>query len=183
VAVVVSMLRGVNLGPHRRVSMEALRALYLSLGLRDVQTYIQSGNIIFTTSARDLAALGKRIETAIEKKFGFHSEVILRTGAELGDVLERNPFAARPGIDPSRVLISFLSRHPELEAAARLAALKTSPEELFLDGRELYIYYPNGMGRSKLTMTLLDKSLGVAGTGRNWNTVRKLRELVVTLEH
>ena len=158
------MLRGVNLGPHRRVSMEALRALYLSLGLRDVQTYIQSGNIIFTTRARDLAAQGKRIETAIEKRFGFRSDVILRTPAELADVLEGNPFAARPGIDPSRLLISFLARHPGLEAAARLASLKINPEELFLNGRELYIYYPNGIGRSKLTVTLLDKTLSVPAT-------------------
>src|ERR1700722_2659503 len=99
-SVIISLLRGVNVGGHNMIKMDALRSLYESLGLRKVETFIQSGNVIFTTQARDRTALTKRIEEAIEQKFGFHSDVILRTAAELRDALARNPFAERLDIDP-----------------------------------------------------------------------------------
>src|ERR1700730_1502322 len=98
--VVISMLRGVNVGPHNRVKMEELRALYESLKLREPQTYVQSGNVVFKTKERDSVKLAKRIEGGIEKKFGFQSDVVLRSTAELRDVIARNPFAKRRGIEP-----------------------------------------------------------------------------------
>src|SRR5258708_1641774 len=110
---VISMLRGVNVGGHRKVGMEALRTLYESLGFEDPQTYIQSGNVVFRTKARDLVAVAARIEDAIGESYGFRPDVILRTAAELRDAITRNPFAARPGIDPAKLLVMFLSRHPD----------------------------------------------------------------------
>ena len=115
-AVVISMLRGVNLGSHNRIKMDALRARYESLKLRDPQTYIQSGNVIFRTEERNLAQLAKRIENGIEQKFGFRPQVILRTTSERRDVIARNPFAKRRGIDPSKLLVTFLASHPSPEA-------------------------------------------------------------------
>src|SRR5438128_7928231 len=100
--VVVSMLRGVNLGPHKRMKMDELRALYSSLKLRDAETYVQSGNVVFKTDENDLAILAKRIEKGIEKKFGFSSDVVLRTAADLRSVIAKNPFAGRRDIHPSR---------------------------------------------------------------------------------
>ena len=150
-AVVISMLRGVNLGSHNRIKMDALRALYESLKLRDPQTYIQSGNVIFRTEERNLAQLAKRIENGIEQKFGFRSQVTLRTTSEMRDVIARNPFAKRRGIEPSKLLVTFLASDPGPEDRDKLLKLKTDPEELKIDGHELYIYFPNGMVRPKLS--------------------------------
>jgi uncharacterized protein (DUF1697 family) len=181
-AVIVSMLRGVNVGSHNRIKMDALRALYESLGLRDVQTYVQSGNVVFRTEKLELVRLIKRVEKGIEQSFGFRPDVIVRTSSELRDVIARNPFAARDGIDPSKLLVTFLVSDPGLEARGNILRIKADPEELRLDGRELFIYYPNGMARPKLSSALVEKTLKTSGTGRNWNTVRKLLEMAESLE-
>jgi uncharacterized protein (DUF1697 family) len=168
------MLRGVNVGGHKKIKMEALRALYESLGLRDARTYVQSGNVLFRTERRNLAALAERIEEAIEESFGFHSAVILRTVPELQGVIARNPFASRPALEPSKLLVTFLGSGPSQEARASVLRIKTDPEELRAEGCELYIYFPNGMGRSKLQLAGIEKMLKCSGTSRNWNSVTKL---------
>jgi uncharacterized protein (DUF1697 family) len=173
---VISMLRGVNVGGHNKIKMETLREAYESLGLRDVQTYVQSGNVVFTTNERNLAALGRRIEETLERKFGFRPGVVLRTAQEMQDVIERNPFAGRQEIEPAKLQVTFLGANPGAEMRDAVLQIKPDPEELLLDGRELYIYFPNGMGRSKL-VAVLDKALKKSGTTRNWNTVTKLLEL------
>jgi len=181
-AVIVSMLRGVNVGGHKMVKMDALCALCGTLGLRDAQTYVQSGNVIFRTEGRDLVRLSKRIEKGIEETFGFHSDVFLRTPADLRDVVARNPFASRRGIDPKRLAVTFLASDPGKEARERLLALKAEPEELRIEGRELYTYYPNGMARPTLPWPIIEKTLKTSGTARNWNTVTKLLELAEKCE-
>jgi uncharacterized protein (DUF1697 family) len=179
--VIISMLRGVNLAAHNRIRMDELRELYESLGLRHAQTYIQSGNVIFWTQARDLASLAKRIENGIERRFGFRPAVILRTSAELRDVIARNPFAGRD-LEPSRFLVTFLSADPSAEACSTVLKIRADPEELRINGREVYIYYPNGIARPRLSWVLVEKTLKTSGTGRNWNTVRKLLEIADKLE-
>jgi len=182
VTVVISMLRGVNLGRHHRIKMDRLRVLYESLGLRDPQTYIQSGNIIFRTDERNLVTLSKRIESAIERSFGFRPDVILRTAADLRGVIARNPFAQRRGIDPSKLLVTFLANAPEAKARDEVLRIKTDPEKLRIRGRELYTYFPNGMARPKLSWAAIEKTLKTSGTGRNWNSVKKLLEIAEQLE-
>ena len=179
--VVVSLLRGVNVGGHL-IKMDALRALYESLGLRKVETFIQSGNVIFTTQARDRAALTKRLEDAIEKKFGFRSDVILRNADELRDALARNPFAGRLDIDPAKLLIVFLGADPDPDGAAKVRALDIAPEELHIDGREVFIYFANGMARPKLPWATVGKIMKAPGTGRNLTSVRKLLAIAERLE-
>lgn len=179
---IISMLRGVNVGGHNQIKMDALRALCESLGLRDAQTYVQSGNVVFRTEARDLALVAKRIESRIERDFGFRPDVIVRTASELRDAIARNPFASRSGIEPGKLLVVFLAANPEPEARAKVLKLKADPEELRIDGREVYIYFPEGMGRSKLPWANIHKMLNTPGTGRNWNTVRKLAEIAERLE-
>ena len=181
-AVIISMLRGVNVGGHNKIKMEALRALYESLKLRDAQTYVQSGNVIFRTDERDIARLTKRIEDGIERKFGFRPDVILRTAAEMRDVVARNPFAKRRGIEPSKLLVSFLASDPGEEGREKIRQMKCDPEEMRIERRELYIYFPNGMGRSKLPWAGMDKMLKTPGTGRNWNSVTKMLEMAERLE-
>ena len=169
------MLRGVNVGAHHRIKMADLRAVYESLGHRDVQTYVQSGNVIF----RSRSASAARIEEAVERAFGFHSAVILRTVEELREAIARNPFQ---GVEPSRLLVWFLAEDPGEEARRKVRAIPAAPEELRIGGRELYIHYPNGMARPKLSMAALGKVLPGPGTGRNWNTVTKLLEIAEALE-
>jgi len=173
----ISLLRGVNVGGHHKVKMDELRALYESLGFEDVQTYINSGNVLFRTAGRDLVRLRKRIEDAIESACGFRATVILRTPSDLRGVIARNPFAARPGMDPSKLAIHFLAADPSAAAREQVRAMDAAPEELHIDGRELYMYFPNGMARPKLSLPQVEKTLQVSGTSRNWNTVRKLLEM------
>jgi uncharacterized protein (DUF1697 family) len=180
--VIISMLRGVNLAAHHRIKMDALRGLYTALKLRDPQTYVQSGNVIFSTDEKNLVQLAKRIEKAIERGFGFHSDVILRTTADLRDVIARNPFAKRKGIEPNRLLVNFLASEPSADACKALRSMKTDPEEIFIDGRELYIYYPNGMARPKLSWARIDRLLETRGTGRNWNSVTQMLRLAEQVE-
>jgi uncharacterized protein (DUF1697 family) len=180
-AAVVSMLRGVNLGT-RRMKMEQLRALYETLGLRGAQTYVQSGNVVFRSANRGLENLAKRIEDAIEQEFGFSSDVILRTAADMRDVVSRNPFEGREGIEPGKLLVWFLASDPGEEARVKVRAVPADPEEVRIDGRELYIYFPNGMARPKLSMAACQRALKIPGTGRNWNTVVKLLEMAEALE-
>jgi uncharacterized protein (DUF1697 family) len=181
-AVIISMLRGVNVGGHNKIKMDALRALYKSLKLRDPQSYVQSGNVVFKTEERDLIRLTKRLQNAIERTFGFRLHVIARSCSELRDVIARNPFAKRRGIEPSKLLVSFLASDPGAEARDNVLKLKTDPVELRMDGCELYIYFPNGMARPKLSWAAVDRALKTPGTGRNWNTVTKLLEIAESLE-
>jgi len=181
-AAIISMLRGVNVGGHNKIKMDALRALYESLKLRGAQTYVQSGNVIFRTEERDIALLTKRIEDGIERKFGFRPDVILRTAAEMREVILRNPFAKRRGIEPGKLLVTFLGSDPGAEAREKILQIKCDPEELRIEGREIYIYFPNGAGQSKLDWAGLGKMLKTPATGRNWNSVTKMLEMAEKME-
>jgi uncharacterized protein (DUF1697 family) len=180
--VLISMLRGVNLGPHNRMKMDALRSVYESLKLEEPRTYVQSGNVIFRTKEKDLAKLALKIQDAIEKKFKCRPEVILRTTEELKKAIAATPFADRPNLEPGKILVTFLAAAPPREAAASLAKFKDYPEELHLKGREMYIYFPNGAGRSKVPWSSVEKLLRVTGTARNWNSVTKMLEMAEEME-
>jgi len=180
-AAIISMLRGVNLGGHHKVNMEELRLLYEGLGLEEPKTFIQSGNVVFGSKERNLARLAKQIEDAIERKLGFHSDVILRTASEMREVIRKNPFAKLRGIEPSKLLVMFLAAQPDPETREKLEKIEANPEEVRLEGRDVYIYFPDGQGRSKLT-PVLGRILKNTGTGRNWNTVAKLLAMAESRE-
>ncbi len=180
--VIICMLRGVNVGGHNKIKMDALKVLCSSLKLKDPQTYVQSGNVIFKTEEKDLAKLTKRLQDALERKFGFRPDVMLRTASELRNVIARNPFAKRNGIEPGRLLVTFLAADPGKEAREKALALKTDPEELHIIGREAYTYFPNGMAHPKIPWTTIERTLKSSGTGRNWNSVTKMLEIAEKLE-
>ena len=180
--VLISMLRGVNLGPHNRIKMDALRALYESLKLEDPRSYVQSGNVIFKTKEKNHSQLAKKIRDGIQKKFGCSPDVILRTTEEMRKAVAANPFPDRVKVEPGKVLVTFLAAEPPREAEANLAKFKDFPEEVHLEGRELYIYFPNGAGRSKLPWSSVDKLLRVTGTARNWNSVTNMLEMAEQME-
>jgi uncharacterized protein (DUF1697 family) len=185
-AAAISLLRGVNVGGHHKIGMEELRELYEALGLRDAQTYVQSGNVVFRTGARDFTRLSKRIADAIEQRFAFRPGVILRTAADLRGVIAANPFASRRDLDPSRLLVQFLAGEPPADVRERILRIESEPEELReelrMEGRELYIYYPNGMARPTVAWAFIERILQTPCTGRNWNTVRKLLEMAESLD-
>ena len=175
--VIICMLRGVNVGGHNMIKMEALKALCVSLKLKDPQTYVQSGNVIFSNQEKDLAKLAKRIQDAIEKSFKFRPGIMLRTAADLSEVVKKNPFAKRSGIEPGKLIVNFLAYDPGKDAREKALAIKVGPEEMHLIGREAYIYFPNGQGRSKFPWPAIERALGTSGTGRNWNSVTKMLEM------
>jgi uncharacterized protein (DUF1697 family) len=175
-AVVIGLLRGVNVGGHNKISMDDLRAICVSLRHRSPKTYIQSGNVVFDTTETDMAKLAHRLESAIEKRLGFRPSVILRTAADMREVVARNPFAGRAGFEPAKLYVFFLTDAPSAEIRSKLATINVGPEEIRPAGREIYIYFPDGMGQSKLP-PVLDRALQMPATARNWNTVNKLLEM------
>jgi uncharacterized protein (DUF1697 family) len=169
----VALLRGINLAGRNRVPMRELRSSLESLGLEDVVTYIQSGNVVFRSRSGGVQQLTGGIERRIVETFGIEVVVLLRTPAELAKVAAGNPFL-RGGADPAKLHVVFLSGRPAKKDAARLDPERSPPDELRLEGREIYLHLPNGFGRSKLTVDYFERRLGVAATARNWRTVTKL---------
>lgn len=169
----VALLRGINVGRARQVAMPRLAEILGDAGYGDVRTHLRSGNVLLTSplGEQELAAA---LAGAIEAEFGFAVPVVLRTATELAAVLAHDPLGGS-ATDPSRYSVTFLPAPPD---AARVAALPP-PEagEYALHGRELYLWLPEGMARSPMGTWPWDRLLGVAGTNRNWNTVRKLAEL------
>jgi uncharacterized protein (DUF1697 family) len=180
--VLISMLRGVNVGSHNRIRRDALHALYESLRFEDPRTYVQSGNVIFRTKEKNFAALAKKIQNAIEREFGCRPEVILRTPDELRKAIAASPFAASRNLEPGKILVTFLAAEPAPEAHATLLNLKAHSEELHLKGRELYIYFPDGAGKSKLPWSSVEKLLKTTGTARNWNSVTQILSIAEEME-
>jgi uncharacterized protein (DUF1697 family) len=178
--VYICMLRGVNVGGHNKIKMDALRELCTSLQLADAQTCVQSGNAIFRADETNESSLRKTIQTGIEERFGFRPEVILRTGSEMRKVVRANPFRERTEIEWAKLIVSFLPAEPAAEVKSKLSAI-TAPEELHLLGRELYIYFPDGAGRSKL-VPVLDRILKTEATARNWNSVTRMLEIAGRLQ-
>ncbi len=170
---VVALLRGINIGPNKRIAMADLRAIVESLGHTDVETYLQSGNVLFTPKRRG-KDLGEPLSVAIREATGHDVAVVVRTGAELARVVEANPY---PVDDPTRVVVAFLADAVDLGDLALGDLSSYLPDELTISGRELYVSVPNGQGRSKLMEALTKRSLPTTLTVRNWRTVTALAEL------
>lgn len=171
----ILLLRGINVGPHKRIAMPELRDVLEQAGFEDVRTYVQSGNVVLSSAAAP-DEVGASAERLIAERFGFDVDVIVRTGDELADVVARNPLAD-VAVDPKRYQVSFLEAEPDPEVLERIAAVRAEPERLVAIGRELYTWHPDGIGRSKLWAKLAGTGLGVRATARNWNTVCTLRDM------
>jgi uncharacterized protein (DUF1697 family) len=174
----VSLLRGINVGGNQLVKMDALKELHTSLDLQDIQTYIQSGNVVFTSDNPDVTQIQKDIENGFAQKFGFQVKVMVRTAGEFNKIIENNPFQNQPMKESKWVVAMFLAGDPISTALADIQKTYTGPEEIHIIGQEAFIYYPEGQGRSKLTNTFLEKKLKTVGTARNWNTVLRLQKMM-----
>ena len=170
-----ALLRGINVGGHKKVPMADLRAVLADLGYADIRTHLQSGNAVLT-SKLPAGRLEQEIAAAVADRIGVSCAVIVRTAAELASVAARSPVGAEPEY-PSRYFVAFLSARPDEDRAAALAAQSFGPDRLWLSGCEAYLWCPNGAADTKLTPPVLERQLGVRATARNWNTVTKLVEL------
>jgi uncharacterized protein (DUF1697 family) len=173
-----ALLRGINVGGAKKVPMAGLRALLQGLGLTGVATHLQSGNAVFATDATDEDALAAEISGAIEEYFGFPVDVLVRDHAYLAAVREACPFPA-DDLEPKQLHVTYLSTTADPDRFAALDQAAFLPEEFRLGDRALYLYAPDGLGRSRLADALARPGLlkGLIATTRNWNTVVKLEEL------
>lgn len=176
--VFIALFRGINVGGHKQVKMDVLKKLHESLGFRDVRTCVQSGNVVFKSSNADTVKIARQIENAFERAYGFPAKVILRTSGELRAIVAKNPFHGQAGKEAKFLHVVFLTDRPDKKVTKEFLDGYSEPEEIHAADKELYIYYTNGAGRSKLTNTLIEKKLAVSCTARNWNTVTKLLDLV-----
>lgn len=173
-----ALLRGINVGGGRKMPMAELRALMEGLGLTGVRTYLQSGQAVFGTDRGDENSLAEELANAIEERFGYACEVLVRDHAYLKAVADGCPFPAA-GLEGRQLHVTFLAERPDPERYAHIDQQAYLPEEFRLGDRAVYLYAPNGLGRSKLAEQLSRPRVtkGLGATSRNWNTVRKLVEL------
>jgi uncharacterized protein (DUF1697 family) len=177
VKTVIALLRGINVGGHGKLPMAELVKICEAAGCVSPRTYIQSGNVVFGTKARDFRALKKKLEHALHAGKQLVSPVFLRSPEELRAILDENPFSGAPGYDPSRLAILFLPQALTPPQRAALAALPCADsEEIVCRDAEIFVYFPQGMGRSKVP-ALIDRALRIPSTARSANTVEKLWEM------
>ena len=173
----ISMLRGINVGGHKRIKMDQLRKSFEALGFEQVKTYIQSGNVVFKAGKSSPAALSKKIEERILKDFGFPVSVMSRTADEMGEMITENPFLKQREIDPAKLHVMFLSEPPAPAALKKLAEVTVAPDQWHCSAREIYFYLPNGVSKSVLWNSPVDRILAVVTTTRNWRTVNSLQQM------
>lgn len=173
----IALLRGVNIGGHKAIAMADLRACVAALGFGNVRTILQSGNVVFDGGRRSPASLEALLEREVAARLALQTDVFVRTAAEWRQIIDRNPFTADAARDPGHLLVLCLKDAVPKARAAALEAAIVGRERVRVYERVLYAVYPDGIGRSKLTVAVIDKVLGTRATGRNWNTVRKLAAL------
>ena len=178
----ISFIRGINVGGHKKIKMADLRDLYRDLGFRNPRTLLQSGNVIFEAADADLAAVGARIEAGIRGHFGFEAQALLRTPEAFRAALADHPFSAEQRERGSHAMIVFLSGAPAERALATLRENNPGREVIFAAADALYVFYTDGVARSKLDTKRIETTLGVAASARNWNTCGRLLKLLRELE-
>ena len=168
----ISLLRGINVSGQKKVKMEELKKLYESLGFKDVQAYIQSGNVVFRSSEAG-SILAGRIEKKVREYFRFEVFVLIRTKDDLQKLIKKNPFSKK---DIDKLYVTFLSGYPAMPPLEELNKAKAA-EEFFISGREIYLFCPDGYGKTKLSNNFFERKLKLHATTRNWKIVNKLLEL------
>ncbi|MBT5186438.1 MAG: DUF1697 domain-containing protein [Kordiimonadaceae bacterium] len=174
----ISLLRGINVAGQKKIKMADLKTLYENLAYQNVQTYIQSGNVIFDHAEKDIASIKKEIENTIEKKYDFSVYVDVRTCSEFIKILENLPFKNFDlEQDGTKILVTFLEGHVSKESMEELDRFVIPPEKLIIIDKAAYLHCPNGYGKTKLSNVLIEKKLKVLTTTRNLRSVVKLCEL------
>jgi uncharacterized protein (DUF1697 family) len=171
------MLRGINVTGHNTIKMQDLRTVCNKLGYRNVQTYVQSGNIVFETTKGSPAQLSKQLSKAIRDAQGFDVPVFIRTVDEMKKIVSANPFLKERNIDTSKLHVTFLSEAPRAGSLENLGKIPAGPDRFHAVHNEIYLYCPDGYGRTKLSNAMIEKTLSVGATTRNWRTSNTLLEM------
>ena len=172
----ISMLRGINVGGQKQVRMADLKNMYESLEFGNVQTYVQSGNVVFDSQEMDVSILRQTIEAQIEAVFGFSLPVLIRTGGDFRRVIESHPFAGEEAV---RVLVTFLYDRPRKSKLEDLSHYEDKVDQFAIGEQEIFLFCPGGYGKTKLSNTFFEKRLGVVATTRNWNSVNALYQMAM----
>jgi uncharacterized protein (DUF1697 family) len=175
----IALLRGINVGGNRKLPMQKLRSLCEELGWLDVRSYIQSGNLVFCSSAKG-PRLETELERAIEKHFGFSISVLVRSAKNWSGYLKENPFPRASEREPNRVMLVLAKQAPKEDALRELSPYAKNGERLRRVKHALWIHYPEGAGKSKLTPSVLERCVGSPVTARNWRTALRLEEMTQT---
>ncbi|MDR2921003.1 MAG: DUF1697 domain-containing protein [Tannerella sp.] len=173
----ISILRGINVSGQNLIKMDALQKMYKNLGFGNIATYVQSGNVIFNSENAEPEKLGTEITQQIEKDFGFNVPVIVLTIDNLKQITDNNPFTKDLNKDKTFLYVTFLSSNPDEYDIKAIEEKKQDGEEVFITGHAVYLYCPNGYGRTKLNNTFLEKKLKVGATTRNWKTTNELLKI------
>lgn len=174
----VALLRAVNVAGNNRVAMPRLVAILDALGLAGGRALLQTGNLVFEADGRSTTELEQLLEEETARRLGLYTDYMVRSAAEWQALIAANPFPEEAKDDPSHLLVMFLKDAPSTSSVEALQAAIPGRERVQAEGKQLYIVYPDGIGRSKLTNALIERKLGTRGTGRNWTTVRKLAALL-----
>lgn len=173
----ISMLRGINVSGQKRITMVELKKVYEVLDLLNVETYVQSGNVVFNTTEQDMAKLSILIEKQIEETYGYFVPTLIRNVNDFQRIINNNPFINKRNEDPTKLYVTFLYRTPTASRLSALVIPNNEAAEFVLGEKEIYIFCPNGYGRTKLSNTFFEKKLDMLATTRNWNTVNALLRL------
>jgi uncharacterized protein (DUF1697 family) len=173
----IAILRGINVSGQKMIKMPALKKMFEDLGFGNVQTYIQSGNVLFHHAKADDTDLGKLIHEGIQQTFGFEVPVIVLSKADMEAVFHQNPFAKDSEKDVSKLHVSFLSQIPEIELVNKIEATKYLPDEFVVKEKTIYLFCPAGYGQTKLHNNFFESKLKCTATTRNWKTVNELLKL------
>lgn len=172
----IALLRGINVSGQRLIKMSDLKILFEKVGFKGVETYLQSGNVIFTSKETSTEKLSLKISSAIKKQFGFDVQLIVVTLEEIEQVVKKNPFIKKKK-EAEKLYVVFLSEKPLIENMDKLNSIDYAPEEYIIDEKYIYLFVPNGYGKAKLNNNLFENKLKVFGTTRNLNTIKALFEL------
>lgn len=173
----ISMLRGINVSGQNKIGMPALKDLYESLSLTNVITYVQSGNVVFDCETQDAAEIARSIEAAITRALGLSVPVLVRDKKRFRQLIDGNPFLKQKHADPAGLHVTFLSDVPSEPALSKLTAPPGIPDKFLVEDREIYLFCPDGYGRTKLSNNFFEKKLGLSATTRNWKTVNALYDI------
>jgi len=176
----ISLLRGINVGGHTKIKMDALRQVYESLGYMNVQSFIQSGNVIFHSETSDSQTISKAISDSILQTFGFSVPVLVLNAEELKKSLDNNPFTKDISKNPAFMHLTLLSETPDSTLVDNISANYFSPDEFHCFDKTIYLYCPAGYGNTKLNNTFFENKLKVSATTRNLKTCTEL--LLLTLK-
>jgi uncharacterized protein (DUF1697 family) len=173
----ISLLRGINVSGQNRIQMPELKRLYESLQLTNVETSIQSGNVIFDCDAHDPVPLAEIIEAEITQSFGISVRVLLRDKEQFQQIMDANPLINQKNEDPAKLYVTFLSGPPSEIASRNLPTPTDTGDEFILSGDAVYLFCPDGYGRTRFSNSYFERKLNVSATTRNWKTVKALFEM------